>query len=141
MKRIKKDEKEEKIVNNVNTTLLGRTLRLIKKEGKELDNLKKFMQSPYFNTNKDLIKLFDELIKTFPDFSADKEVVFNKIYPKIKYNDETFRLQCSALNELIEMFLLQEHLKKNEFLKQQLLAEAYDKKRVYKKSLDRKSVV
>lgn len=132
---MKKDKKEEKIVNNVNTTLLGKTLRLIKKEGKELDNLKKFMQSPYFNTNKDLVKLFDELIKTFPDFSADKEVVFNKIYPKIKYNDETFRLQCSALNELIEMFLLQEQLKKNEFLKQQLLAEAYDKKRVYKKSL------
>jgi len=73
---------------------------------KEKKALKKFVLSPYFNENKTLIKLLDEIST---NSSAGKAEIWKKVRPNIPYNDVLFRRMCSDLMRLVNEFITVEH--------------------------------
>ncbi len=75
----------------------------------ELKQFRDFVNSPFHNTNKNVIKLYDIIRKFHPDFTSpaiEKEKLFNKIYPAKKYNDTVIRILLSDLIKLGEDFLV-----------------------------------
>lgn len=107
-----------------------------KDEFKEFGDL---VKSPFFNTNKSLIALYEIIRKYFPDLSSKtltKERAFKKLFPGEKYNDSRMRLLIHRLNLLAEEYLTQ--IKGKEFdywqkifllgeLKSRRLYRAYEK--------------
>ncbi|MBV6477788.1 MAG: hypothetical protein HGGPFJEG_00532 [Ignavibacteria bacterium] len=84
---------------------------------KELMRLGKYLNSPYFNNRKMLVRLFNILKRYHPDFdnkNFEKEKIFSLLYKNIKYNDSTFRNLMSDLLKLVKNFLKEEGIKKKE---------------------------
>jgi hypothetical protein len=81
----------------------------------DLNQLRKYIVSPFFNENEKVIQLFDLLdgklrskisIQSKEDWEEFIRFAWNKIYsPKTKYNDVKFRRLCSDLNKLAQDFL------------------------------------
>lgn len=98
-----------------NSKLVSLLSKLSQKEFKEFG---KFVKSPYFNSNSNIIKLYDLIAKYFPDFNnpnLTKENIYNYIYPGEKYNDSTARGLLSAALKLGEEFLAVTHLRNDEY--------------------------
>jgi hypothetical protein len=80
----------------------------------ELNRLRKFLQSPYFNDQDDILKLF-ELINLYlrkPEKDPqiiEKENVWRNLYPKRKFDDAHLRRLCSQLNQLALRFMVEEN--------------------------------
>ncbi|HMQ78307.1 MAG TPA: hypothetical protein PKE39_00890 [Ignavibacteria bacterium] len=90
-------------MNNSGLILLVKSL-----DKTRLKELNSFIRSPYFNTNKALIKLFEYIRKQFPEYPAEKlekEYVFKKLFGKAEYNDGFFRVLMSNLQQLTEEYL------------------------------------
>jgi hypothetical protein len=114
----------------------------------ELKRFRDFLRSPFHNTNKNVIKLFEYFKKFSPDFGSDKakkfltkEKVFKKIYPGKKFNDIVLRILLSDLIKLSEEFLTYQGLRKNtfdeyKFLLQELNEKGIDNlyRRIYKEA-------
>ena len=74
-------------------------------ELKELDN---FINSPYFNSNSNIIRLFGLLKKQYPGFDGakiEKELLFNKLFPLKPYNEQIMKNLSSELLQLLLEFL------------------------------------
>jgi len=82
-------------------------------------NFNLYLQSPYHNKDKSLIKLNDAILKFYPNFNiTDKQVA--KIYKTVfgkTYNQNYFRVQLSALTEQAENFLAQQYYEQSKPLK------------------------
>lgn len=77
----------------------------------EVNRLRKFLQSPYFNMNEAIGTLFEIFIKDIFGKSKkelDKENIWSKIYGSKKYDDVRFRKLNSELLKLVEKFLAQQ---------------------------------
>jgi hypothetical protein len=75
-----------------------------KKEMKEFED---FVNSPFFNKNEKVIKLFNVIKKAYPDFdhpSLEKEKVYGKIFHGEEYNDSRMRQLVFAMCNLAEEF-------------------------------------
>jgi len=88
----------------------------------ELKQFRDFLRSPYHNSNKNVVKLFEEIKKFNPDFNGEKakklltkEKIFKKLYPGKKYNDIVIRILFSDLIKLSEEFLTIQSLRNNPF--------------------------
>lgn len=82
----------------------------------EMIRFREFISSPYFNKNKKIIVLFDELFKHHPHFSSvdlDKKFIFKQIYPNLEFNDSTFRNLAAKLLNLGQNFILNEYSSDN----------------------------
>lgn len=82
-----------------------------------LKDFKLFIASPYYNTNKKLIKLYDLLYKARPDFNDDfliKENLFKKLYPGKTYNQQVIKNLFTQFNDLLEEFIILTEFKKDE---------------------------
>jgi len=82
----------------------------------EFRRLKKFLQSPFFNTNEQVTALYMLLKKYYPTFDAPsltKQKVFKKLYPTLSYSDNKMRLLISDLKLVVEEYLVQLQLKKH----------------------------
>ncbi|MBL7129639.1 MAG: hypothetical protein ISS16_11735 [Ignavibacteria bacterium] len=67
---------------------------------KEIKKFSEFISSPYFNKNKNVIKLYEILRKDYPDFDKlSKEHVFEKIFPGKDYKDNNLRILIHQLYE------------------------------------------
>ncbi len=87
----------------------------------------RFVQSPYHNSNQQLIDLYTILKKAFP-FEVLKELEQERIYKKV-YGQEKFKLSkfqnlCSDLYELAGDFIIDVHLDKEKRKKKKLLIDA-----------------
>jgi hypothetical protein len=74
-------------------------------EVKELDN---FINSPYFNSNGNIIKLFGLLKKQYPELDAgkiEKKTIFSKLFPGKAYNEQIMKNLSSRLLQLTLEFL------------------------------------
>lgn len=94
-------------------TRLIELLRTFKE--KELLGLQDLISSKFFNKNEQLIKLFAEIKKYFPDFESDeltKQNLHVKLFGKKKYNDEAMRTLISGLMKLAKKYLVQLELEK-----------------------------
>lgn len=79
----------------------------------EIKRFRNFLKSPYFNSNKNVILLFDKIVKIYPsiykpNFTNDK---FKKKINKYGfYNENTLRYLLWCLQKLIDRFLIEENL-------------------------------
>jgi hypothetical protein len=98
----------------------------------EFKEFGKFVKSPYFNSNSNIIKLYELIAKAFPDFESPKlakENIYSHIYPGEKYNDSTVRGLLSAALKLGEEFLAVHRLRQNDFaFKEFLMTELCERK-------------
>lgn len=91
-------------------------LKTLNKE--ELKRFEVFLKSPFFNSNKVVIILFDFIKKFAPDYSdksLHREKLFKKIYPGKEYNELSLRTRMSELAELLRKFLAVTRFEKDEF--------------------------
>jgi len=83
-----------------------------------------FIQSPFFNTNQSVIKLYEQIKKLYPVFEEkhlDKNLLFEKAFGKIKYNDSFMRMTVFRCLELSKEFLIHRNLQNNHLMKETLL--------------------
>jgi len=74
----------------------------------ELNRFGKYVCSPFFNENKqlvDLLELLSQQLKKHNEILLDKEVQWDIILPNIKFNDTKFRRLHSDLLKLLEGFI------------------------------------
>jgi hypothetical protein len=89
----------------VESTLVSLLKKFDKQQLKDFNN---FVKSPFFNTNKALIKLYEYIRKQYPEYSPEKlnkEYVYKKIFGKTEYNDGFLRVLMSNLQNLAEEYL------------------------------------
>ena len=103
----------------------------------ELKQLGQFLKSPFHNSNKRVLALFN-LIKPYHTRNYEsnrlqKEILFYKIFPpNTHYEASNMRALMSYLTQRIEDFLIEKEIKKDKPLRQGLLARAYSNKNLYK---------
>lgn len=98
--------------NNIDKTKLAGILKSLDK--KDRLACKKFLTSPYFNTNDDLGILFIEINQLIDKNKAlNKEALWKKIIKNKIYSDVRFRKFCSDLSKLMEQFLAQKAFDKH----------------------------
>lgn len=74
----------------------------------ELKDAEKFINSPYFNSNRNIIRLFGLLKKHYPDFGEEliqKGELFSKLFPGKTYNEQVMKNLSSGLLQLLLEFL------------------------------------
>ncbi len=75
-----------------------------------------FIRSPYFNSNKNLIKLYSVINEDFHRIDSEKmteESLFAEIFPGKKYNYNIMKNLLSALAVLCEEFIVTDFYKRN----------------------------
>jgi len=72
----------------------------------EIKKFSEFVSSPYFNKNKNVIKLYEILRRAYPDFDKlTKENIFSKIFPGKKYKDNNLRVLMHQLHKNARDFI------------------------------------
>jgi len=74
----------------------------------ELQEFDRFVNSPFFNRSKEVIKLFSFIKKYYPQFDESKlrfDKIYSKIYPGKIFNEGTLRNLFTDLGNLSEKFL------------------------------------
>jgi len=80
----------------------------------EVTSFKKYLQSPYFNTNQTIVGLFDFVVKHNNEQPAQlKQIAHDYIFPNKVYNDVRIRQQLSLLQKHLEHFLEVEELRQS----------------------------
>lgn len=84
---------------------------------KEMKEFGEFVSSPFFNKNKNVIRLFEIIKKYYPELESEKlskENVYGKLFPGEAYKDSSIRLLMFYLYEQVEKFLAYTKYTKNE---------------------------
>lgn len=91
-------------------TKLSSIVKCLSKE--ERNRCRKFLESPYYNSSKDLTKLFRQIVRLIERNKVlDKELLWRKVVGTDKpYDDVRFRKYSSDLYKLIRKFLVVETL-------------------------------
>lgn len=109
-------------------------LKTLSKE--ELRQLGDFLDSPYFNTNKQVQKLYNYLKRSHPVYVAPKlkkEAAFAKVFPEIKgYDDTRMRQVMFKMTRLVEEFMVAQEVWEKKKYKQRLLIQSLGKRNLYK---------
>ena len=82
---------------------------------KEIISLAKFTNSPYFNSNKKLIRLVNHFKSLYPDIQdmhLEKKYIMHVVFPSQKHSDASYRTLLSDFTDLFERFLIQYELDK-----------------------------
>lgn len=99
----------------------------------ELNNLKKFVYSPYFNVNEDLMKLYDlyHEMREKSNLHPSKEEAWYLIVGEDKpYDDVRFRKYNSDLLKLVEGYLAQKVYEENPIRQANHLIEAVSRRKM-----------
>jgi len=105
-------------------------LRLLTKD--ELRDFARFIESPYFNTDKRMTQVFDYLKKYHPEFESEKlerEYVADKLFPEWKekqYNKISYLM--TDLSQLVSDFMTVRELENDRLEWQQLELKAYKRR-------------
>lgn len=106
---------------------------------KEILDVERHLDAAFFNPTKDVLKLFSQICKFYPDFESPKLTkvrLFAKLYGKQPYNDGKMRKLMTQLTKLIEQYLMQKQLKNSESLQAELLARSLGERNNYELFLD-----
>lgn len=101
----------------------------------ELNQLHTYLQSPFFNTNQNVLHLFQLLAAEYPTYAATalhKDHLFEQLFPKQKFSDTKMRLLMSKLTKLVEGFLVQQQFKEQTQEQDYLLLTAYGERHLDK---------
>src|SRR6266508_3446740 len=83
---------------------------------KELNELRKFISSPFNNNKKNVLRFFDLISKYYPDFDKKKvngDSLYGLLYPKRKYKPDVIIRLSSRLYILAKEFLVMKNLKED----------------------------
>ena len=100
----------------------------------EFKRFDKFVQSPFYNTNPSVIKLYKVLKSAHPNFDTprlEKEKVFKKIFQNKTFNYHHFANILSEMTRLVEEYILQLELESRPFQKRKIRMEAFGKRNNY----------
>lgn len=115
---------------------MNKLLSILKEFSKiELNRLRKYLNSPYFNKNKDILALYtylEKLINTKKTLNLDKEKAWKYIFKTMPYNDGRYRKLNSDLLKQVENFLAQELYNEDNLNKATYLIKAVRKKKLEK---------
>ncbi len=103
-------------------TKLVQVLKSLRK--KEFLELRKFLNSPFFNRRADVVHLYDFLAKQLKKKGAwpEKETIYQELFPHKKYHDANFHLVVSYLFKLVEEYLsIRQFLKDDRAMKLRLV--------------------
>jgi hypothetical protein len=81
---------------------------LSKLSNKEIKEVMLFVNSPFHNRNKNIIRLFEALKPFYPDFKDEKctrEHIYKKVYGDKLYNDQVMKNLFSEFYRLLEDYL------------------------------------
>ena len=98
----------------------------------ELNRFKKFLKSPYFNSNQNLVLLYTLLepsLKNKQVAIPEKKEIWTQIFTQ-PYSDLKFRKLCSDLLRKFETFLAQESYEKNPLHRADYLLRAVNQKKL-----------
>src|SRR4030095_7497754 len=90
---------------------------LSKFSAKEIKEFGEFVNSPFFNKNENVVKLYNYVKKFHPGFNdkkLEKEYIYHRIFSKGKYNDGFMRTAIYNLGKLTEDFLAYVNFAKDE---------------------------
>ena len=82
---------------------------------KEVNSFHKFVNSPYFNSNKQLITLVNYLKSVYPEIKEEhisRNVIMKKVYQSGKFDDPKYRKLISDFTNIFEEFLTYSELGK-----------------------------
>ena len=120
--------------------LKSKLVRLISSlSEKEMNELKLYLSSPFYNTNPQVIKLYNFFNSVYPDFEkhdVSKVAAFKFVYPKKSFNDSSFRNLISILSNLILDFMATIEFQQKTSSRNQILLEALSN-RLLKKEFNR----
>jgi hypothetical protein len=90
---------------------------LSKFSAREIKEFGEFVNSPFFNKNENVIKLYNYIKKFHPEFNdkkLEKQYIYKRIFSKGKYNDGFMRTVIYNLGKLTEDFLAYVNFSKDE---------------------------
>src|SRR5580765_3313708 len=82
----------------------------------DVKDFRAYITCTLFNKRKELIRLYDIIIKCRPDYTdplLKREKLFKKLYPKSKYDEQTLRTRMTELSALIKGFFTFSYLQRN----------------------------
>ena len=107
----------------------GKAITLLKTASPEdLRQIKKMLDSSFFTTNEHLGSLFKLLRSYYPDFQSkklDKELVFQRLFPRHPYSDIKLRNLLRDFTRILEEYFILKAMRNDEFQKRKLLAKIY----------------
>jgi hypothetical protein len=102
----------------------------------ELKKFKKFVRSPFFNTNEQLVQLFDYIYKYAPKWDSrmfSKHIVYRELFPDSKdFDPKKISNLMSELSILFESFLVQMEVENNPVEKKKIKLSALSKRNLIK---------
>jgi hypothetical protein len=113
------------------TSRLIYTLKTFSEE--DMKMFGKFLSSPYHNNGKNCLPLFKQLKKFHPDFKSDRltyENLYKKLYPANKFNRQVMWNLVSAMEKMSKEFLELSALKRNKFIKTELLLSEFGRRKL-----------
>jgi len=99
----------------------------------EQNRLRKFLKSPYFNSDEKIVELYDLVIKFMNGKSKKdlpKETIWKKLTQKSIYDDVRFRKYCSDLLKHVENYLAYEHVENDKATKSYLTLDAIRSRKI-----------
>jgi len=102
----------------------------------EVVQFKKFVASPYFNTNRKVVLLANYLSVRYPDLDdkvLNKKVIYRFVFRNQKYNDANFRKLNSEFNSVFKRFLTELEIEGSSQLRKYLLLMRYHKLKIPEK--------
>lgn len=108
----------------------------------EFKRLSWFVNSDYFNTDRNIIKFYNYLKKNYPDFSSKKltkDNAFDEVFNGTKYNDAKMRNLMSKMREMLESYLITLEWENNLILREQLLIKAFENRNIDQKECQKKN--
>ncbi|MEN0049962.1 MAG: hypothetical protein AAF806_23065 [Bacteroidota bacterium] len=99
----------------------------------EQNRCRKYIQSPYFNSDENIVDLYNLLIKDInkkPKKALQKRMVWKILFPKKAYNDARFRKYVSDLLRLTEGYLAQKFYENNPVTASYGLIKAVERKKL-----------
>jgi hypothetical protein len=91
---------------------------LQKLSSRQMKELSEFIQSPFFNKNESVTRLFEYLRVHHPEFKEqdiEKELIHKKVFPSAEYNDSFMRMLIFKLTQLAEDYIAYSDFKSNEY--------------------------
>ena len=99
----------------------------------ELKKFRNMINSPFHNSNKNLVKLFNVICKYSPEYKnpgLKKEKIYAKIFPSKKYDDQIMRNLIYGLLKLTRSFLTLQELGNSSFDNLKYLLRAYKQRNI-----------
>lgn len=99
---------------------------------RELNSLELFLQSPYFNTREDLIKLYQALRPAYPSFSGiEPNKLWEAVYPDQAFHPKALNKKFHELSVLVLQFLAQQQIQQDELLQSAIRRKAFRDRDLY----------